>query len=528
MKGFLAFLCLMGITDALSAQGIYTIKSDSVKITNCNSSELIIENHTKDVPGFLYNTGNGRTVFKRGAIRLNDSMYLVGADTLKTSSVTKAWLPKGNAGTNPLTDFIGTTDTAVLTFRTNNAERLRLTGTTGNMLIGTTADNGARLQINGAQTISDSANGIKFLINTPSTQTNTTPIIKIRSSSGAGILEVRGNDDSTVLSFPGYTYPFSNNSLYIGRDAGKNAMYNSANSNAVGNVAIGPNALSSVTTGWFNTAIGADNLRSLTTGARNTGFGQYTLASLTTGTDNIAIGQNSFKNLTTGSGNTGIGNNVLNSLVSGTGNTSIGNTSGAATTGDNNVFIGLLAGRYETGSNKLYISNSATTTPLIYGQFDSSILKLNASIFVGASTTPSAALQVRAGTAAAGTAPIKLTPGTVLTTPEDGAIEYDGSDYFVTQGTTRYRLIKALAGQLSTNFGGSSLAAFSAATATLTVTGAQPGNVVAVNANAGANPPSILITAYVSASNTVTIRAYNAGNTAVTLASDTYKVKIFP
>jgi hypothetical protein len=39
----LAFLC-----NTLSAQYVYTIKADSVKLTNCDSSELIIENHTQE------------------------------------------------------------------------------------------------------------------------------------------------------------------------------------------------------------------------------------------------------------------------------------------------------------------------------------------------------------------------------------------------------------------------------------------------------------------------------------------------
>lgn len=53
---------------------------------------------------------------------------------------------------------------------------------------------------------------------------------------------------------------------------------------------------------------------------------------------------------------------------------------------------------------------------------------------------PSANLQLRAGTAAAGTAPLKLTSGTNLTTPENGAIEYDGSHLFITISGTRYQL----------------------------------------------------------------------------------------
>jgi hypothetical protein len=51
----LTIMILAGF-QVLTAQVVYTIKADSVKITNCDSAELIIENHTQGVPGFLYNT----------------------------------------------------------------------------------------------------------------------------------------------------------------------------------------------------------------------------------------------------------------------------------------------------------------------------------------------------------------------------------------------------------------------------------------------------------------------------------------
>jgi hypothetical protein len=141
--------------------------------------------------------------------------------------------------------------------------------------------------------------------------------------------------------------------------------------------------------------------------------------------------------------------------------------------------------------------------------------------------SPTAKLHIMPGSPTAGTAPLKLTPGTVLSTPEDGAIEYDGTDLYLTQSTTRYKLSKTLTGQLATNFGAPSLTAFNSVTTTLTVAGAQAGDVVSVSANSGAvNPPSIIITAYVTSVNTVTLQAYNASNSSVTLASDTYKVRV--
>jgi hypothetical protein len=152
---------------------------------------------------------------------------------------------------------------------------------------------------------------------------------------------------------------------------------------------------------------------------------------------------------------------------------------------------------------------------------------ISTNLGIGGITSMTAKVHIAAGTATAGTAPLKLTPGTVLTSPENGAVEYDGTNYYVTQGTTRYVLSKTLAGQLTTGFSISSLAAFTAVTDILTVTGAQPGDIVSVSANSGAsNPASVIITAYITTANTVTIRAYNAGNSTAAIAPDTYKVRI--
>ena len=119
---------------------VYTIKADSVKITNCDSAELILENHTQGIPGFLFNTGNGRTIFKRGLVNLGNGSYQIGADTLH------AWIQGGDKFNS--TGVLGTNDNNHLDLYTNGLERVRLTNT-GNLLMGTTADNGSLLQVNG-------------------------------------------------------------------------------------------------------------------------------------------------------------------------------------------------------------------------------------------------------------------------------------------------------------------------------------------------------------------------------------------
>ena len=52
-------------------------------------------------------------------------------------------------------------------------------------------------------------------------------------------------------------------------------------------------------------------------------------------------------------------------------------------------------------------------------------------------SSPTAVLHLKAGTATANTAPLKFTSGTNLTTPENGALEYDGTNLYFTVGGVR-------------------------------------------------------------------------------------------
>jgi hypothetical protein len=63
-------------------------------------------------------------------------------------------------------------------------------------------------------------------------------------------------------------------------------------------------------------------------------------------------------------------------------------------------------------------------------------------------TPPSALLNLPAGTTAAGTAPLKLTAGTNLVTPESGSMEYDGSNLYFTPSAARRTI--AFSDQVST------------------------------------------------------------------------------
>jgi hypothetical protein len=135
---FLLLLCLGSQLRAQTpAKRVYTITADSVKITNCDSSELIIENHTQNVPGFLFNTGRGRTIFQRGAQQIAPNAYLVGADTIYTAA--NSWLLGGNSPDT--VGVFGTFTYQPVDFYVNGGFAARLS-TRGNLLLGTTVDNG--------------------------------------------------------------------------------------------------------------------------------------------------------------------------------------------------------------------------------------------------------------------------------------------------------------------------------------------------------------------------------------------------
>lgn len=84
MKFLPILLMLIGVSYVSQAQQVYQIRADSVRIySNCDTAELIIENRTKAVPGFLFNKGNGRTEFQRLGLKTIGSLLTIpGQDTV--------------------------------------------------------------------------------------------------------------------------------------------------------------------------------------------------------------------------------------------------------------------------------------------------------------------------------------------------------------------------------------------------------------------------------------------------------------
>ena len=124
--------------------------------------------------------------------------------------------------------------------------------------------------------------------------------------------------------------------------------------------------LGGTVTGANNVAIGVNALATVTTGAKNTAIGSGALDLITTGFDNTAVGYNSLTAATSASaGNTAIGSEALRAVTSGSTNTGVGNLAGLQlSTGSSNIAIGygqtFQASGSTTGTIMIGVSDTAT------------------------------------------------------------------------------------------------------------------------------------------------------------------------
>ncbi|GLR18179.1 hypothetical protein [Portibacter lacus] len=92
---------------------------------------------------------------------------------------------------------------------------------------------------------------------------------------------------------------------------------------------------------------------------------------------NTLIGRYVGSELLSGLDNTFLGVEAGKKVASGSRNTFLGAYAGENALGNNNVFIGYSAGINEIGDDKLYISNTASSSPLIFGDFRAGMVRIN-------------------------------------------------------------------------------------------------------------------------------------------------------
>lgn len=142
----------------------------------------------------------------------------------------------------------------------------------------------------------------------------------------------------------------------------------------------------------------------------------------------------------------------------------------------------------------------------------------------GATTAPTALIHLAAGTTTAGTGPIKFSEGVNPTSAEDGLINYVANNLTFTETTTVYTLAKTLTATATLNF---DLTAVNYQDLTITVTGAVDGEAVVIGVPNGAAVADITFFGWVSAANTVTIRASRVGGGgAADPASGTFRASV--
>jgi hypothetical protein len=270
---------------------------------------------------------------------------------LITASSNNDWRTLGNVGTNSTNNFIGTTDNQNLVFKRNNAD---------SGLLGTinTSFGVSSLPSTSAALLS-TAYGISSL------SAATTGSV---ANSAFGHQSLSANTTGAQNSAFGYQAMLNNTTGARITAIGSGAL---KASNGGDNVAVGYNALDVLAgTGTFNVALGTDALGTLTTGGSNTAIGDNTGnpaggaggAALTSGSGNILIGRAStFLTATANNqmniGNAIFGNNLSNNISSLTANVGIGTANPTAR-------LEIASGTTGTSGLKFTdINNATATTP---------------------------------------------------------------------------------------------------------------------------------------------------------------------
>ncbi len=304
-----------------------------------------------------------------------------GTAWAQLSGAGNGWSLTGNAGTNPATNFIGTTDNQPLRFRVNNAWAGELDPVTANIFLGLSAGQsntsagtgntgvgGYALQNNTIGYDNTALGGAALITNTDGLE-NT-------AIGRQSLFYNTGGSDNTAT---GYKTLRNNNAGNYNTATGASALL--SNTTASDNTANGYGALLNNTTGYKNTSIGSKSLYNNTTGLENTAIGFEALFTNNNGDFNTAHGYQSLYNNTTGSYNTATGFQPLFSNTSGLFNVATGfqalynNTSGkfntalgqntlySNTVGDNNTAIGVGALYYNAGYNNIAIGVNSGTHP---------------------------------------------------------------------------------------------------------------------------------------------------------------------
>lgn len=249
------------------------------------------------------------------------------------------------------------------TTKSPSEEYLRVTRDSTRIYVNNIETKGAKggFAIGGFGTTKENIN--KFLDLTPKNYfigheaglSNTTGLFNSFIGYNAGRSNTEGDYNIFIGRLSGYSNVSGMANLFIGDSAG----YKNIGGHA--NIFLGPWAGQESISGHYNISIGYAAGAYNISGNSNVSIGNFSGLSNDSGVNNVYIGTYSGRDVISGQNNVYLG-------------TAAGRT---CTNGSFNIFLGYEAGMYETASNRLIISNSNTSSPLIYGEFDTKRLIIN-------------------------------------------------------------------------------------------------------------------------------------------------------
>ncbi len=330
--------------------------------------------------------------------------YYTGAawTAIAGSGSLTGWSTTGNAGTDSLVHFVGTTDLKPLVFKVNN-HRAGFVGNNGNIFWGKGAGSGMP---KGQGSIAIGSGALYYYTGDSSLVAIGDSVLfhngqgasdpwESSGNSAIGTKALYANTTGYNNTANGYQSLYSNRRGYDNTATGNQSLYSNDegyNNTATGtsslysntwgrdNTAMGKQSLYSNEDGFENTASGYQSLYYNESGFQNTANGAWSLYSNTVGTDNTANGAWSLYSNTSGERNTTSGYQSLYSNIDGWDNSANGvwslfsNTTGSNntangfyslhsnTTGNYNTAVGYNALQYnQTGNYNIAIgSNSGT------------------------------------------------------------------------------------------------------------------------------------------------------------------------
>lgn len=351
-------LLFMVSTGLVAQVGIGTVSPDASSALEIESTSagILIPRMTEAQRTAIGSPATGLLVYQTN--NTAGFWYYSGSGWAALGS-SSSWELTGNAGTNPSTNFIGTTDDVDLKFRRNNLEVGDITNY--NIAFGESsfvnpvnAFYNVAIGNNAMENITGADGNVAIGWNALQANTNSSALVAI----GNGALANNTEENNVAIG----SGSMSANTVGTNNTAvGTGSLQSNINGNA--NISIGYYSLYNNVDGGANCALGFYALRDNSSGIYNSAFGNQSLQFNTTGNYNTALGSFSQQQNVTGIENTSVGTYSLRNLTSGNRNTSVGYSSSAGNGSDSfNTALGAYAVTNAGYSNATAIGYATTVS----------------------------------------------------------------------------------------------------------------------------------------------------------------------